>query len=258
VWVPSANLRRTVDLSTIMAAKLVRALYDFRAEETGELSVKAGQLLQLKGASARARLALPTLPLNAFFSFSPAEDGGASDGWVLAFVVGAPEVYGYVPSGYVSTVTPTVAATPTKSAWGSATTAARASTGVAAGSSMSASRFSSSVYSPTKSVGANPFSLSVLAASSYVPTGSAAGAAVEQEFAQLFASHEEWFRAASAKRGDTYRSLLAEAGDVLRAVQESEARSAAALERLSTLEKMVSDEKAKWSRAVGEEGMSFA
>lgn len=32
-------------------AKLMRVLYDFKAEEEGELSVKAGQLVQPKGSS---------------------------------------------------------------------------------------------------------------------------------------------------------------------------------------------------------------
>lgn len=40
-----------------MAVKLFRVLYDFKAEEEGELSVKAGQLVQLKGELATSSVA---------------------------------------------------------------------------------------------------------------------------------------------------------------------------------------------------------
>lgn len=77
---------------------------------------------------------------------------------------------------------------------------------------------------------------------------SAPGAA--EEFTQLFSSHEAWFKAASAKRGEVYTSLRAEADEVRRALAESEARSAAVLARLGELEALVSAERQKWSEGL--------
>jgi len=68
-----------------------------------------------------------------------------------------------------------------------------------------------------------------------------------EEFGQLFASHEEWFRAASAKRHEVYRQLVGEASDIARALQESEARSAAVVGRLGELDQLLADEKARWA-----------
>ena len=84
------------------------------------------------------------------------------------------------------------------------------------------------------------------AASSLVP--SAPGAA--EEFSQLFASHEAWFKAAAAKRGEVYGALRAEADEVRRALAESEARSAAVLARLSELEALVAQERSRWAEGL--------
>lgn len=84
------------------------------------------------------------------------------------------------------------------------------------------------------------------AAASQVP--SAPGAA--EEFTQLFSSHEAWFKAAAAKRGEVYASLRTEADEVRRALAESEARSAAVLARLGELEALVAAERARWAEGL--------
>jgi hypothetical protein len=79
-----------------------------------------------------------------------------------------------------------------------------------------------------------------------------AGASAAEEFGQLFASHEEWFRAATAKRQEVYKHLLGEAGDIARSLQESEARSAAVVGRIAELDALISNEKARWASAAVE------
>jgi len=71
------------------------------------------------------------------------------------------------------------------------------------------------------------------------------------DYAQLFSSHEEWFRAATAKRQEAYRSLQGEAMDLLRALTESEARSLALVGRITELDRLVGEERAKWSGVSG-------
>jgi hypothetical protein len=70
---------------------------------------------------------------------------------------------------------------------------------------------------------------------------------VGDEFAALFASHEGWFKAATAKRVEVYNSLQGEAADILRALQESEAKSAAVLARISEMDNLLAEEKARWA-----------
>lgn len=66
------------------------------------------------------------------------------------------------------------------------------------------------------------------------------------EYAQLFAHHEDWFRAATAKRADAYRHLQGEAMDLLRSLAESESRSRGLLSRVTELEGLIADERTKW------------
>ncbi len=67
------------------------------------------------------------------------------------------------------------------------------------------------------------------------------------EYAQLLASHEEWFRAASAKRQEVYRNLQGEAMDLLRALTEAENRSAILTSHMNELDALLSEERAKWA-----------
>lgn len=69
------------------------------------------------------------------------------------------------------------------------------------------------------------------------------------EFAALFASHETWFKAATLKRADVYASLQNEAVDILRMLQESEARSQAVLGRIGELDVIIAEEKARLMHA---------
>ena len=69
-----------------------------------------------------------------------------------------------------------------------------------------------------------------------------------EEFSQLFASHEAWFKAATSKRQEVYSALRAEASDVLKSLRESEAKSGAVLARISELGKLVAQERSKYER----------
>ena len=69
------------------------------------------------------------------------------------------------------------------------------------------------------------------------------------EFAALFASHETWFKAVTQKRSDVYESLQNEASDILRMLQESEARSQAVLSRIGELDVIIVEEKARLMHA---------
>lgn len=79
------------------------------------------------------------------------------------------------------------------------------------------------------------------------PAGAAAAGGLPAEYAQLFASQEEWFRAASAKRGDMYAHLQAEAFDLQRYLLEAESKASALVARTSELEALVRDERERWA-----------
>jgi hypothetical protein len=66
------------------------------------------------------------------------------------------------------------------------------------------------------------------------------------EYAQLVSHHEDWFRAATAKRADAYRHLQGEAMDLMRSLAESESRSRGLLSRVAELEGLIADERTKW------------
>lgn len=71
--------------------------------------------------------------------------------------------------------------------------------------------------------------------------------ALPSDYAHLFASHEEWFKAATSKRQDTYRNLQAEAMDLLRALAEAESRSSSLVSRLADLDTLIGEERSKWA-----------
>jgi hypothetical protein len=102
------------------------------------------------------------------------------------------------------------------------------------------------------SLGASRYSAAAAAAASS-SSSSASSSAAAEEFGQLFASHEEWFRAATAKRKEVYGQLLAEAGDIARALSETEARSLAVLGRVHELEKVINEEKGRWTQKLAED-----
>lgn len=86
-----------------------------------------------------------------------------------------------------------------------------------------------------------------------VPPGTALshGLSAAEEFGALFASHEEWFRAATKKRAEVYQSLHTETADLLRAVQEGENRSTAVMNRIAELDSLLAKEKASWQALNG-------
>jgi hypothetical protein len=81
--------------------------------------------------------------------------------------------------------------------------------------------------------------------------------AANADYGALFQSHEEWFRAAGAKRQEVYRSLQGEAMDIIRALTEAEARSNSLMGRLGDLDALITEEKAKWQAKLGED-MSYS
>jgi hypothetical protein len=83
-------------------------------------------------------------------------------------------------------------------------------------------------------------------------TASRSNTSVAEEFSQLFSSHEEWFRAATAKRQDVYKQLMSEASDIARSLQESEARSTAVVSRINELDSLIADEKRRWTEKLAE------
>lgn len=155
----------------------------------------------------------------------------------MVHVLNAPEACGFVPvdylgkmleSGMVESSSTALAAsatttTPRNYSYGSAeapTTSTALSRTLTSSSSSAATHFAST-------------------ASVHHPMGAA------EEFSQLFASHEAWFKAATAKRQEVYASLRAEAADVLKALRESEAKSAAVLSRIHEIGSLVAQERGR-------------
>lgn len=212
-----------------MSAAL-KILYDFTAEEAGELTVRAGTTVILKGAGGARRA--PRAARGAALTPPPPSDDpteGGSDGWLFVAVAGAPERTGYVPVDYAA---PADAPAPAASRWEPAAPALDVS--------------SLAAPPPRATLGA-AFAASLHAGAS---TAGASDNAPD-DFAALFASHESWFKGATAKRAELYAALQGDAGDILRLLQESEARSAAVLSRIGELDAIVSEEKARWAERAG-------
>ena len=210
-------------------------------------------------------------------SCTSADDGSveSAEGWTLVQSTSAPVRFGFVPSDYLQPVAAppaaaAAAAAPSPAAATSASPAAAPTSflqrlgagaspaaapsagGIAAASTASAptvasaSAASASAFGGLYSGGYVSSSASSASGASALALGPNVPSAAE-EFGQLFASHEEWFRAATAKRHEVYRQLVGEAGDIARALQESEARSAAVVGRLGELDQLLADEKARWA-----------
>ena len=163
------------------------------------------------------------------------------------YVAGSPDRTGFVPFDYVEAL----ASAPPSSSSSSSSSASSASAG---GSAQSASSSSSAAASSSSSLlpeytlpTATPRALSDTAAGSWARgTTAAAPLNAAEEFSQLFSSHEAWFKAAAAKRQEVYAALKAEAADVLRALRESEAKSASVLSRIAELDGLVAAERQRF------------
>ena len=220
-------------------------------------------------ASRRALTRIRPAPLCAIAEDSSVE---SAEGWTLVQSTSAPVRFGFVPSDYLQPVA-AQAASASAAATPAPAPAAASPSAAAAGSFLQrlggGSATAAAAASPSAAPPAAPASSSSSAAASFgglysggfAASSSAASAAsasalalggpnipsAAEEFGQLFASHEEWFRAATAKRHEVYRQLVGEAGDIARALQESEARSAAVVGRLGELDQLLADEKARWA-----------
>jgi DNA-binding phage protein len=154
----------------------------------------------------------------------------------MVHVLNAPEACGFVPVDYLGKML--------ESGMVESSTAAAA---VAAAAATTTPRNYSygSAEAPTTSTALSR-TLSTSAAPQFSSTASVhhhLGAA--EEFSQLFASHEAWFKAATAKRQEVYASLRAEAADVLKALRESEAKSSAVLSRIHEIGNLVAQERGR-------------
>jgi hypothetical protein len=121
---------------------------------------------------------------------------------------------------------------------GAAAAAARFGASMASASTRFAASSSSSTTSSAAYMNVNPGASLVGVSNNSV-----------DEFASLFASHETWFKNATQKRADVYASLQSEAGDILRMLQDSEARSQAVIARIGELDAVISAEKERLAHA---------
>jgi hypothetical protein len=196
-------------------------------------------------------------------------------------VAGAPERTGYVPSAFAAPLSSLGGDAPAAAAAVAAAVAAPAATRapsssasssyaapslpLAAGALVGAQQYDAGEGAAAAAArfGASMASASTRFASSSSSTASSAaymnvnpGASLVgvsnnsvDEFASLFASHETWFKNATQKRADVYASLQSEAGDILRMLQDSEARSQAVIARISELDAVIAAEKERLAHA---------
>ena len=162
------------------------------------------------------------------------------------YVAGSPDRTGFVPFDYVEAL---ASAPPSSSSASSASAGGSAQSASSSSSSSSAAASSSSSLLPEYTLPtATPRALSDTAAGSWARgTTAAAPLNAAEEFSQLFSSHEAWFKAAAAKRQEVYAALKAEAADVLRALRESEAKSATVLARIAELDGLVAAERGRFA-----------
>lgn len=245
-------------------------MYDFNAEDASELSVRAGELVVVTDANAAAAdgwlavhrqadaFARGFVPSDYVVALTPqvasphnAATSAASSGLAAPIPVAA------VPAALSGRDSPDASAAHSASRGGSALSDAAAATPLPSsrGAGYASLDYSSAVV-PAAS-GSVEHSSSPSASGLHASASSSAGASGLQlqlaslppEYAQLFANHEEWFRAATARRADAYRHLLGDSMDLVRALAESEARAKGLLGRVSELEGLIADERAKWGAA---------
>jgi hypothetical protein len=259
-----------------MSAKKLRVLYDFKAEEDGEVSVRAGDILSL------------------------IDDSNADrDGWVLVELTHS-GASGFVPADYVTEVTLSQASpknrkhdpyTPSARKMNSfASPASTAASTVYPYSVASSTRYTSpletSLSNMNMNSNANGVTQSQLMRSSMnsfntaptsplyttnasssninatlsayntasasspsailaIPSSSspAQPLVTPEEYSQLFSSHEQWFSSALAKRQEAYRMLQAETNDVLRSIRENESKAKRVAAKLQELDQFIEDER---------------
>jgi len=196
-----------------------------------------------------------------YYNFFYSIDGGAStEGWTLVQTTVPPIKFGFVPSDYVQS---TIENNNNTASSSSSSLDNHLITGTESfiGSN---NRNNNSTISPSiLNTPINPLSStynnnnnnfgSSTATFGNASTMTASSSAAAEEFGQLFASHEEWFKAATNKRKEIYNQLLNEATDISRALQEAESKSLNVLNRVHELEKVIQDEKTRWQQKLAED-----
>ena len=196
-----------------------------------------------------ARSLTPARPLRPRAEEGP--NAAGSEGWVLVQLASAPERSGYVPLEYVQSAGSSAAAAAATAASPQGAASSSSSAAPAAASWAGSARPTpQALVLHTHVQAASPSAGSAggggFPADLGATRGGGGGPSTAEEFGQLFASHEEWFRAASAKRSEVYRALAGEAADLLRALHDSEARSAAVLARIADMDRIIQQEKQSW------------
>lgn len=72
------------------------------------------------------------------------------------------------------------------------------------------------------------------------------GAPPGENFSHLFASHEQWFSQATAKRQESFTGLQHALDDLCRKMSECEERNNSIVSQLSELDNLLSEERSKW------------
>ena len=245
-------------------------LYDFRAEEEGELTVSAGTEVNVAGGSLHT-----------------------SDGWVLVETATAPFSKGYLPRDYIDVVKTTaspslggIISSPASSALSVELLKAAAATADKEQSPTVVSNFApvrrlsdprlpqhlletldpseagagiapSSSSSPSSAPAPAPpnFSTTALAQvrRSNGTKATVASAASAEDFAQLFASHDEWFHSAVDRRKAAHQDLVGNIKslcDRLRAVQDE---NDGVLEKINELDQLIEGERNQWKQRLDTE-----
>ena len=154
------------------------------------------------------------------------------DGWIAVEILNSPELSGLVPHDYLGKLNES-----------GSTAAPVASSNTARSAGETSQQFQASTVNPSLQLQTSSANSSLLGSSLIQPQGAL------EEFSQLFASHEAWFKAAMAKRQEVYATLRAEAADVLKALREGEAKSEAVLARIGELGKLVAQERSRYVRS---------
>lgn len=74
-----------------------------------------------------------------------------------------------------------------------------------------------------------------------------------EDFSQLFATHEEWFRQATARRADTFSGLQSAVGDLCKTMTACESRNNAIVQQIGELDAIIDEERLKWQARLDKE-----
>lgn len=66
------------------------------------------------------------------------------------------------------------------------------------------------------------------------------------DFSSLFASHEEWFKKATARRAQTFAGLQEAISDLCGSMQSCETRNNGIVQQISELDAIIDEERLKW------------